>query len=107
MTFVIGDGCIDIKDRSCVTYCPVDCIYEGERKLYIHPDECIDCGACESACPQNAIFLDATVPVGQEGHLDAAREFFEPLGMPGGSRNIGPQSRDVIPAESGQSSQTG
>jgi len=43
-----------VKDRSCVDVCPVDCIYEGEDQLYIHPDECIDCGACEPECPVTA-----------------------------------------------------
>ena len=61
MTYVIAEPCIGIKDRSCVDVCPVDCIYEGEDQLYIHPDECIDCGACVPACPVEAIFaLDET-----------------------------------------------
>lgn len=97
MPFVIGDGCLDVKDRTCVTHCPVDCIYEGRRKLYIQPDECIDCGACESVCPQEAIFLDATAPDGQEGHVEANRLFFESLGSPGGASRIGIQDWDVIP----------
>jgi ferredoxin len=55
MAFVITSGCIDVTDRACVEVCPVDCIIEGNRMLYINPDECIDCGACEPACPQSAI----------------------------------------------------
>jgi len=51
MTYVIGEPCVDVLDRACVEECPVDCIYEGERMLYIHPDECVDCGACEPVCP--------------------------------------------------------
>lgn len=47
MTYVIALPCVDLKDKSCIDECPVDCIYEGERMLYIHPDECVDCGACE------------------------------------------------------------
>ncbi len=43
MTYIIAEPCINLKDRSCVDVCPVDCIYEGEDQLYIHPDECIDC----------------------------------------------------------------
>ena len=62
MTYVIAEPCIGIKDRSCVDVCPVDCIYEGDDQLYIHPDECIDCGACEPECPWQAIFEEATVP---------------------------------------------
>ena len=51
MTYVISAPCIDLKDRACVDECPVDCIYEGPRMLYIQPDECVDCGACEPVCP--------------------------------------------------------
>ena len=47
MTYVIAQPCVDVKDRACVDECPVDCIYEGARSLYIHPEECVDCGACE------------------------------------------------------------
>ena len=60
MTFVITEACIGVKDRSCVDVCPVDCIHdesdEVDVMLYIDPDECIDCGACEPACPVTAIF---------------------------------------------------
>ena len=52
MTYVIAQPCVDLKDRACVDECPVDCIYEGKRMLYIHPDECVDCGACEPVCPR-------------------------------------------------------
>ncbi|MGH2696562.1 MAG: indolepyruvate ferredoxin oxidoreductase subunit alpha, partial [Actinomycetota bacterium] len=51
MTYVIAETCIDVKDRACVDECPVDCIYEGGRMLYIQPDECVDCAACEPVCP--------------------------------------------------------
>lgn len=56
MPYVITEACINTKDKSCVDVCPVDCIYEGPDMLYIHPDECIDCGACEPECPVTAIF---------------------------------------------------
>ena len=46
MPYVITEACINTKDKACVDVCPVDCIYEGEQQLFIHPDECIDCGAC-------------------------------------------------------------
>ena len=67
MTYIIAAPCIDVKDKSCVEVCPVDCIHptdgEGEPILYIDPDECIDCGACEPVCPVTAIFAeDATPP---------------------------------------------
>jgi NAD-dependent dihydropyrimidine dehydrogenase PreA subunit len=65
VTFVITQPCIDTTDQSCVEVCPVDCIHfeEGsDRMLYINPAECIDCGACQPACPVSAIFPDADVP---------------------------------------------
>ena len=62
MAYVITTACIDVKDGACVQCCPVDCIYEGERTLYIHPDECIDCGVCVSACPTQAIYEDRRLP---------------------------------------------
>ena len=61
MPYVIAEPCLTTKDASCVEVCPVDCIYEGADQYYIHPDECIDCGACVPACPVEAIFaLDET-----------------------------------------------
>ena len=65
MTYVIAEPCIDVLDESCVAVCPVDCIHFDrgpDRKLYIDPDECIDCGACEPECPVNAIFPEDSVP---------------------------------------------
>jgi NAD-dependent dihydropyrimidine dehydrogenase PreA subunit len=64
MTYVITAACIDVKDMSCIEVCPVDCIYveDEDRMCYVQPDECIDCAACESACPVGAIFLDDDVP---------------------------------------------
>jgi ferredoxin len=56
VTYIIAEPCIDLKDRSCVDVCPVDCIHEFDRILIIDPEECIDCGACEPECPVEAIF---------------------------------------------------
>jgi ferredoxin len=55
MTFVVTDACVRCKYTDCVEVCPVDCFYEGENMLVIHPDECIDCGVCEPECPVEAI----------------------------------------------------
>ena len=73
MTYVITQPCIDTLDQSCVDVCPVDCIHfeEGvDRKLYIDPDECIDCGACEPACPVSAIFAEDDVPADQAAYTE-------------------------------------
>jgi ferredoxin len=47
----------------CVEVCPVDCFYEGENMLVIHPGECIDCGVCEPECPAEAILPDTAVGI--------------------------------------------
>ena len=65
MAYVIAEPCVDVMDLSCVSVCPVDCIHYDEgadRKLFIDPNECIDCGACEPECPVNAIFPEESLP---------------------------------------------
>ena len=62
MTFVVTENCIKCKYMDCVEVCPVDCFYEGENMLVIHPDECIDCGACVPVCPVQAIFPEEELP---------------------------------------------
>jgi ferredoxin len=59
MTYVVTEDCIKCKYMDCVEVCPVDCFYEGENMLVIHPDECIDCGVCEPECPAEAIVPDS------------------------------------------------
>ena len=58
MTYIVNESCIRCKYMDCVEVCPVDCFYEGENMLVIHPDECIDCGVCEPECPVDAIKPD-------------------------------------------------
>ena len=58
MTYVVVENCIKCKYMDCVEVCPVDCFYEGDNMLVIHPDECIDCGVCEPECPAEAIKPD-------------------------------------------------
>jgi len=77
MAYVIAEPCIGVKDRACVDVCPVDCIYEGEDQLYIHPDECIDCGACEPVCPVKAIFAEDEVPVEWKAYIQKNADFFK------------------------------
>ena len=75
MAYVILEPCIDVNDRSCADVCPVDCIYEGEAMSYIHPDECIDCGVCESACPVIAILPEDKVPEAWQHFIGLNRDF--------------------------------
>ena len=58
MAYVVTEVCIKCKYTDCVEVCPVDCFYEGDVMLVIHPDECIDCGVCEPECPPEAILPD-------------------------------------------------
>ena len=103
MPYVIAEPCIDITDRSCMEECPVDCIYQGERKLYINPFECIDCGNCEPACPVEAISQDRRVPEEFFAFAEDNKRFFtdplpgrdEPIGQPGGATGFGAAGTDT------------
>ena len=103
MTYVIGAPCIDVLDKACVEECPVDCIYEGARSLYIHPDECVDCGACEPVCPVEAIFYEDDLPEPLVPYLADNAAFFtavlpgrdRPLGSPGGAARLGAVPEDT------------
>ena len=75
MTYIVNDNCIGCKYTDCVEVCPVDCFYEGENMLVIHPDECIDCGVCEPECPVDAIKPD-TEP-GAENWVEFNRKYSE------------------------------
>src|SRR6476660_2256899 len=88
VTYVIAQPCVDIMDRACVEECPVDCIYAGGRALYIHPDECVDCGACEPVCPVEAIYYEDDLPARWSAHIDDNAAFFVDV-LPGRSEAIG------------------
>lgn len=99
---MIALPCVDVKDRACIDECPVDCIYEGERSLYIHPDECVDCGACEPVCPVEAIYYEDDLPGEFEPFLADNARFFdqalrqsEPIGSPGGAAKLGAVGADT------------
>jgi ferredoxin len=62
VSYIVAEPCIDLKDRSCVDVCPVDCIHEASRILVIDPEECIQCGACEPECPVEAILPEDVLP---------------------------------------------
>jgi NAD-dependent dihydropyrimidine dehydrogenase PreA subunit len=103
VTYVITSSCVDIKDMSCIEECPVDCIYEGDRKLYIQPKECIDCGACEPVCPVDAIYPERTLPDDEQDDKEDNHAFFydvlpgrdAPLNSPGGAMKSGPIQADT------------
>ncbi len=103
MTYVIGEPCVDVLDRACVEECPVDCIYEGKRMLYIHPDECVDCGACEPVCPVEAIYYEDDLPGKWQVYKEENARFFAeplpgrgaPLGSPGGAAKTGVTDADT------------
>lgn len=84
MAYVITEPCIGVKDKSCVSVCPVDCIHEGTYEaegkvfdmLFINPEECIDCGLCEPECPVTAIFADTDVPKANEAFIQINAGFY-------------------------------
>src|SRR5690242_20942248 len=94
VTYVIAEPCVDLLDKACIEECPVDCIYEGDRMLYIHPDECVDCGACEPVCPVEAIFYEDDLPEQWRDYAKANVDFFDELGSPGGASKVGKTSHD-------------
>ncbi len=86
MTYIVTEPCVGVCDTACVEVCPVDCFYpaeghtfetedgkealrEANEMLYIHPDECIDCGACEPECPVEAIFPEEEVTPDQDDFI--------------------------------------
>jgi NAD-dependent dihydropyrimidine dehydrogenase PreA subunit len=103
MPFFIAGECLDVLDKSCTEECPVDCIYEGDRKMYINPAECIDCGACEPVCPVSAIRTDVRMEAADRPWLQDNAAFFETvlpgrreaLGSPGGAAGVGAVGLDT------------
>jgi NAD-dependent dihydropyrimidine dehydrogenase PreA subunit len=102
MAYIITEPCVGTCDTSCVKVCPVDCIHteahfenkkiteadldrlpEPKRKsailrlqLYIDPDACIDCAACEPECPVDAIFEADNVPPEWHSYIKLNADFF-------------------------------
>ena len=81
MTYVVTEACIRCKYMDCVEVCPVDCFYEGENMLVIHPDECIDCGVCEPECPVEAIFPEDALPEKWEPFVKINYAFRDGMGV--------------------------
>ena len=94
MTHVVAQPCFDCKYTDCVVVCPVECFYEGEQMLYIHPDECVDCGACEPVCPVEAIYYEDDIPSEWSDYYKVNVDFFDEVGSPGGAAKVGPIASD-------------
>ena len=98
MPHIIAEPCIGTKDTSCVEVCPVDCIhptkangaFEKVGQLYIDPDTCIDCAACEAVCPVNAIYYQEDVPADQKEWIDINTKFFKDV--PAAERTFRPRT---------------
>jgi len=103
MTYVITSACVDVKHKSCAAECPVDCIYEGDRSMYINPEECVDCGACRLLCEVDAIYYEDDLPESERAFRTDNAAFFTqvlpgrdaPLGTPGGAAGVGPVGADT------------
>ena len=94
MTYLIAQPCTDVLDKACIEECPVDCIYEGDRMMYIHPDECVDCGACEPVCPVEAIYHEDDLPGQWTEYRTITTEFFAEIGSPNGAAQLGRVGKD-------------
>ncbi len=85
MAYIITEPCIGTKDAACVDVCPVDCIhprkdeqeFEATNMLFIHPDECIDCGACEPECPVEAIYAQDEVPDKWNNYIEVNADHYK------------------------------
>ena len=80
MTYIVTSPCLDVLDLACIDVCPVDCIYVDEgvdRMVFIAPDECIDCAACEPVCPVVAIFAEDDVPEQETAYIPFNSDYFE------------------------------
>jgi NAD-dependent dihydropyrimidine dehydrogenase PreA subunit len=85
LAYIICEPCVGTKDTACVDVCPVDCIhprkdepqFHSAEMLYIHPDECIDCGACVPACPVEAIFALDETPEKWKTFIAVNADFFQ------------------------------
>ncbi|MCB0924110.1 MAG: 4Fe-4S binding protein [Mycobacterium sp.] len=103
MTYVITTACVDVKHKACAQECPVDCIYEGDRTMYINPDECVECGACKLLCEVDAIYHESELPESERKFLADNAAFFTdvlpgreaPIGAPGGAQDFGPVGVDT------------
>lgn len=99
MTYIVNEACIKCKYTDCVEVCPVDCFYEGENMLVIHPDECIDCGVCEPECPPEAILPDTESEA--EPWLELNRKYSEE--WPNITRKLdAPSDADKFKGETGK-----
>ena len=79
MTYIITETCVNVKDGACIDVCPVDCIYTtpDTNQMFIAPDECIDCAACEPVCPVAAIFAEDQTPANQKQYIPLNYDFFK------------------------------
>jgi NAD-dependent dihydropyrimidine dehydrogenase PreA subunit len=91
MPYIITEPCVGTCDTACVDVCPVDCIHPKKedwgskgydpdnlagKQLFIDPEECIDCGACEPVCPVEAIFAEDEVPENQKPFIKINYDYF-------------------------------
>jgi ferredoxin len=74
MAHIVAEPCVGCKFTDCVEVCPVNCFYEADDRLYIHPDECIDCTACVPVCPVAAIFAEGDLPEKWNSFIEENRE---------------------------------
>ena len=79
MPYVIAEPCNGVKDRACVEVCPMDAIHGSDTspQMYIDPDSCTSCGACDPECPVEAIFEDPNLPSRWKHYIEVNAEFYK------------------------------
>ena len=77
MAYTVMSPCVGVKDTACVQVCPVECFFDSGDLLVIHPEECIDCGACVPECPVLAILPNEEVPDEEQKYIEINADFFE------------------------------
>jgi ferredoxin len=94
MPYVVTDNCVACRFTDCVEVCPVDCFYLDDEKqmVLIHPDECIDCGACEPTCPVQAIFSTFDLPAEKKHWEDIALPRIKEANLP-----VITETREALP----------
>lgn len=105
MTFVVTSKCVDCKYTDCVEVCPVNCFYELDRQVIIDPVDCVDCTACVTTCPVEAIYADSDVP--EEFHADIEFNAAESMRVKEAKQGPIVSKKDALPAAAQRKAELG
>src|SRR5438105_1101437 len=95
MAHIVTSKCLGCKFTDCVEVCPVACFYELDNQLVIHPDECIDCTACVSECPVEAIYAEGDLPGEYQSNIESNASEAKRIKEAGGTAIL--KKKDPLP----------